>query len=142
MLSCKVLSIFYGRDTRPVQWVNVILCTVWVVVMLSVHLNLIPINIPKPIQQEFEALFILASATISFAVIGFTTVKRTHQVIKTFALLCGALMWAVIANGYVSAYPPLDIMLFVSTALSLWFFFAVFYIVKCEGLNGTFTRKR
>lgn len=137
-----MLKYVYGRDTRPIQWVNVILSFLWVVVMLSERLSLIPINIPNPIRQEFEALFILACATILFAVIGFATVKRAHQVIKTFALLCGALMWAVIANGYVSAYPPLDMMLFVSTALSLWFFFAVFYVVKCEGLNGSTTRKR
>lgn len=90
---------------------------------------------PPKLESHSVALLLVATATVVFGVIGLVTRGRPHQVFKSFGLMLGALAQAILANGYVSKYPPLDMQMVVCTGLSIWYLLAVFYVFKCEGIN-------
>jgi len=70
-----------------------------------------------------------------FGVIGLVTRGRPHQLFKSFGLVLGALTQAILANGYVSQFPPLDMQMVICAGLSVWYLLAVFYVFRCEGIN-------
>lgn len=76
-----------------------------------------------------------------FSVLGMLTNGRQHQVIKFFGLSLGAVLQGILANGYFTVYPPLEVMLVINLAVAFWFIGALLYIAKCEGLDGIYTRK-
>lgn len=137
---CIILHWLYGRDTRGVQLFSVLTTIMWILIGVSNTFDATEIALPSNVVNELPAIMAFAFASLVFSLVGFVTTKRMHQTTKGFGLLLSALTHAVIANGYVTAYPPLDMMLVVSTAISLWFFCAVFYISKCEGFDGNTKR--
>lgn len=134
-MACAILSLMYGRDTRPAQILNTLVSVLWVVLLLIQEFNIEAVNIPARIQSQIATGIWLCALAVVFACLGLLTHGRPHQIFKTFALLLGALHQAIIANGYVTEYPPLDIQLVVSTVLSVWFMLAVLYVLRCEGIN-------
>jgi hypothetical protein len=135
-MACAILSLMYGRDTRPAQILNTLVSVLWVVLLLIQEFNIEAVNIPASIQSQIATGIWLCALAVVFACLGLLTHGRPHQIFKTFALLLGALHQAIIANGYVTEYPPLDIQLVVSTVLSVWFMLAVLYVLRCEGINA------
>lgn len=134
-MACAILSLMYGRDTRPAQILNTLVSVLWVVLLLIQAFNIEAVNIPVSIQSQIATGIWLCALAVVFAMLGLLTHGRPHQIFKTFALLLGALHQAIIANGYATEYPPLDIQLVVSTVLSVWFMLAVLYVLRCEGIN-------
>lgn len=135
-MACAILSLMYGRDTRPAQILNTLVSVLWVVLLLIQEFNIGAVNIPASIQSQIATCIWLCAFAVVFAMFGLLTHGRPHQIFKTFALLLGSLHQAIIANGYVTEYPPLDIQLVVSTVLSVWFMLAVLYVLRCEGINA------
>ncbi len=134
-MACAILSLMYGRDTRPAQVLNTLVSVLWAVVLLIQEFDMEAVNIPVMVQSQITTCIWLCAFAVVFATLGLLTHGRPHQIFKTFALLLGALHQAIIANGYVTEYPPLDIQLVVSTVLSVWFMLAVLYVLRCEGIN-------
>lgn len=132
---CAFLSMLYGRDTRPAQVINVVVSALWAVAFLLHTNNYLAIEIPTPVATHSTAILCLLGATLLFGIVGLLTKGRSHQVFKAFGLMLGALSQAVLANGYVIEYPPLDMQIVVCTVLSILFLLAVFYIFKCEGID-------
>lgn len=132
---CAFLSMLYGRDTRHAQVINVVVSALWVVAFwLHTH-SYLAIKIPTPLATHSTTVLCLLIATLLFGSVGLYTKGRPHQVFKAFGLVLGALSQAVLANGYVTEYPPLDMQIVVCTVLSIVFLLAVFYIFKCEGID-------
>lgn len=133
---CNVLHQMFGRDTRSAQVMSIATCLIWVVV-ISLHIyKVVNIALPSVITEQPYVLIIMATSAMLFGLLGFAMKGRRHQVFKAFGLLLSALVQVIIANGYVSEYPPFDMMLIVCTAVGLWFLFAVIYIARCEGFDG------
>ena len=57
-------------------------------------------------------------ACAAFAVLGMLCDARRCKVLGGYALLLGALTWALLAMGFVAAYPPVNTAMFVYTAIS------------------------
>lgn len=139
---CRVLGTVYGRDTRPAQILNLGLSAVWAM-LLMLHRNaLLLLDIPLMIKTSIGATILFASLSALFSLVGLTAKGKRHQVFKSFGLILGAMLQGILANGYFSAYPPLDMMLVICLAVMVWLLGALFYIVKCEGINGKFERTR
>lgn len=135
---CKTLSNLYGRDTRTAQIFNVFLSLVWGGSFLLNAVGSVVIALPDNIASPYIAasyfLVVMLLAIMAIMVQG-----KAHQVLKAFALMLGSLGQIIIANGYVSSYPPLDMMIYICVLFSLWFGGAVLYICKCEGYDVALT---
>lgn len=131
----KCFNKIYGRDTRPTQILNVTLCVVWAVMLLLHSHKLLTVAIPEPIQHRISDVVFFAMLSSAFTLLGFCTKGVQHQVFKFFGLSLGAVVQGILANGYFTAYPPLDMMLVVCLAVLAWLFGALIYILRCEGLN-------
>lgn len=133
---CRVLYVLFGRDTRAAQVVNVFASALWGLALI-IHLYAgVEVELPHHVVDHHYAIFLFVSMTMAFGVAGLLTVQRAHQIFKSFGLILGALLQAVLANGYVTEYPPLDMLIVVCAGLSVWFLLAVFYIFQCEGIDG------
>lgn len=133
---CNLLALWYGRDTRPAQMLNALVSVIWIVLLLVQEFQVETVNIPSVIQSQIYVCIWLSVATVIFAIFGLATKNRPHQIFKTFALLLGAMNQAIIANGYATEFPPLDIQLVVSTVLCIWFLAAVLFVYRCEGIDA------
>lgn len=136
-MRCEILYALYGRDTRPAQVLNVLTSTLWLFAILSQFHGIVLVQLPTLVLSQWALIGTICSVAIIFGLAGFITKGKQHQIFKSFGLLVGSVVQLIFANSYVSAYPPLDMMLFVSTGLGLWFLFAVYYVTRCEGLNGS-----
>lgn len=132
---CKLLSVLFGRDTRPAQVINLTVSLFWVLALQLQNNNIIAIELPAPIILNSFVLSIGLGVAALFSILGLVTTGRTHQVFKAFGMALGALTQAILANGYVTEFPPLDMQIVVCTGLSVWYLLAVFYIFKCEGID-------
>lgn len=134
-MPCALLNKLFGRDTRPAQVINIIVSILWFVAFL-LHLNdHVEVELPKMVVTNLGVICYMVVATMLFGLVGLFTKGRPHQVFKSFGLVLGALIQAVLANGFVTDYPPLDMLIVICTGLSIWFLLAAFYIFKCEGIN-------
>lgn len=134
-MPCSLLNKLFGRDTRPAQVINMIVSIIWFVAFL-LHLNdHVEVELPQMVVTNLSIIGYMVVATVLFGLVGLFTKGRPHQVFKSFGLVLGSLIQAVLANGYVTEYPPLDMLIVVCTGLSIWFLLAAFYIFKCEGIN-------
>lgn len=136
MITCKLLNRLYGRDTRPTQWLNVAMAVLWSVIALGECTACYAIDLPATVAENIPQIAWLFIATMVFSLASFITDGRVHQITKAFGLALGGLAHIIIANSYMSAYPPLDPMLLVSVVISGWLLGAVFFILQCEGING------
>lgn len=132
---CKILSALFGRDTRPAQVINLTVGLFWVLALQLQSHNIIAIELPAPIILNSFVLSIGLGIAALFSVLGLANTGRPHQVFKAFGMALGALTQAILANGYVTEFPPLDMQIVVCTGLSVWYLLAVFYIFKCEGID-------
>lgn len=138
---CNLLNTIYGRDTRSAQVLNIIFSGLWVI-GLSLHsLGVVALDLPAILLPGVHDLFIVAAVSMIFSVLGMLTKGKKHQVIKFYGLSLGAVLQGILANGYFTVYPPLDVMLVINLAVAFWFLGALLYIAKCEGLDGIYTRK-
>lgn len=131
-MMCKILYALYGRDTRAAQVLNVIVAIWWATAMLLTYAGWVVFELPSGFGNEFTNELLFVMVLYSVAMVSFQLSGRARKVVKSFALLLGAIWQAIIANMYVSQYPPLSMMMCVSVVLSIWFVGAVFYIAKCE----------
>ena len=132
---CKLLKSMFGRDTRPTQVINVVVSSLWVAAFGLHLIGCVPVELPEAFSSHHEPLLYILLATILFGLTGALTSGRTHQVFKSFGLILGSLSQAILANGYVTEFPPLDMQIIVCTGLSVWYLLAVFYIFMCEGID-------
>lgn len=140
MITCKLLTTLYGRDTRPAQWLNIAIAGLWLLMFALRWFCVDAFAIPEPIIESIPILYATFGGALIFTLFNFLTVGRVHQRTKAFSFALGALANAIITSGYITAYPPLDMMLFFSLALSVWFSGAGFYVTKCEGIDGANSR--
>lgn len=139
---CRLLGTMYGRDTRPTQILNFGLSVVWGVLLLLHRQGVLLLDVPPLLTASIGATILFACLSALFSLVGIVVKGKRHQVFKSFGLVLGAMLQGILANGYFSAYPPLDMMLVICLAVMLWFIGALFYIAKCEGINGKFERTR
>lgn len=131
-MACKLLYALYGKGTRPAQALNIIVAVWWFLVMAINNAGLIMFDIPANLIGYSLSGMMFTLAIIVFGGVSFGFEGKARYITKSFALLLGALWQAIVANMYVSQYPPLSMMMCVSVVLSIWFIGAVFYIAKCE----------
>lgn len=137
-MGCTVLRKFYGRDTRAVLVSAVIINLVlWVSVVFN-SLGWLDFSLPQSLETTPTSFVIVATVAVISGVLAPATRQRSKQMCKSFTFLASALIQAIFANGYVTDFPPLSLMLLVSTALGVWFFGAAVYVLKCEGLDGDY----
>lgn len=135
-MKCATLYTLFGRDTRPTQVINVGVSICWAIALALNLYGVVEVNLPTLVKSHSASLFHLAVVTTFFGAMGLITIGRAHQVFKAFGLVLGALGQAILANGFVSKFPPLDMLMVVCAGLSVWYMLAVLYILKCEGING------
>lgn len=136
MMSCKILSTVYGRDTRPAQWLNICIACMWLLAAGGEYTGWFVVALPATVSAVLSQTALLFGLVLGFSLCNFITVGRIHQITKAFGFALGGLANMIITNSYVSAYPPVDMMLLVSLILSILLFGAVFFILQCEGING------
>lgn len=134
-MSCGVLYIIFGRDTRPTQVINVVVSIFWAIALALHTYGYMQVELPQQVESYSVALLQIVIAAVFFGVIGLVTRGRPHQLFKSFGLVLGALTQAILANGYVSQFPPLDMQMVICAGLSVWYLLAVFYVFRCEGIN-------
>lgn len=138
---CNLLNYIYGRDTRSAQVLNILFSGLWIIGLSLHRLGVIALDLPDILLQGVHDLFIVAAVSTTFSVLGMLTKGKKHQVIKFYGLSLGAVLQGILANGYFTVYPPLEVMLVINLAVVFWFLGALLYITKCEGFDGKFTRK-
>ena len=134
-MSCSFLYVIFGRDTRPTQVINVVVSIFWAIALALHTFGYMRVELPQQVEVYSVALLQIVTATVFFGVIGLVTNGRPHQLFKSFGLVLGALTQAILANGYVSQFPPLDMQMVICAGLSIWYLLAVFYVFRCEGIN-------
>lgn len=134
-MSCSFLYVIFGRDTRPTQVINVVVSIFWAIALALHTYGYMQVELPHQVEVYSVALLRIIVATVFFGVIGLFTCGRPHQLFKSFGLVLGALTQAILANGYVSQFPPLDMQMVICAGLSIWYLLAVFYVFRCEGIN-------
>lgn len=138
---CNLLNTIYGRDTRSAQVLNILFSGLWVIGLALHSLGVVALDLPEILLTGVHDLFIVAAVSMIFSVLGMLTKGKKHQVIKFYGLSLGAVLQGILANGYFTVYPPLEVMLVINLAVAFWFLGALLYIAKCEGLDGIYTRK-
>lgn len=140
-MACMVLNRLYGRDTRPVLVSSIVINILLLLAVFANALQVIDFVIPKSLEHD-PTMFM--GLTIVAALVGWLAPwasNSNRQVFKSFTYLVSAVIQVILANGFVSDSPPLSLMLLVSTALSAWFLGAAVYVLKCEGLNGDYSKR-
>ena len=136
---CSLLNSIYGRDTRSAQVLNILFSGLWVI-GLSLHTTgIVLLDLPSIMIPSVNDLLLVATISTLFSASGLMTKGKRHQVLKFFGLSLGAVLQGVLANGYFTVYPPLEVMLVINLAVVFWFLGALLYITKCEGFDGKFT---
>lgn len=138
---CNLLNTIYGSDTRSAQVLNILFSWLWVIGLALHTTGIVLLDLPSIMLPVVNDLLLVATISTLFSAIGLVTKGRQHQVLKFFGLSLGAVLQGILANGYFTVYPPLDVMLVINLAVVFWFLGALLYIAKCEGFDGKFTRK-
>ena len=138
-MKCSVLSKFYGRDTRAVLVGSIAINTLLLVAVLLELAGVIDFSLPKALELEPVSFIILAVETIVIGALAPISKGYRKQMFKSFAFVSSTVVQIIFANGYVTDYPPLSLMLLVSSALAIWYFGAAVYVLRCEGLDGDYT---
>ena len=129
----------FDKGTRAIEVLNATIFAIWGMVLLGDG-GMVQTEHYKGFAV-FEAIFgrkawacaFLACA--AFAVLGMLCDARRCKVLGGYALLLGALTWALLATGFVAAYPPVNTSMFVYTAISVMCFLSgehVMYTVRQE----------
>lgn len=137
---CKFLHRIYGRDTRSAQVVNISWSGVWAIVLWLHSQQIVTLKLPNILEQSLTDVMLVAILASMFSIMGLVTKGKRHQVLKFFGLSLGAVFYGILANGFFSAYPPLDMMLAMCLFLVVWFALGLLYILRCEGIDGTYKR--
>lgn len=137
---CKFLHRIYGRDTRSAQVVNISWSGVWAMVLWLHSQQIVTLKLPNILEQSLTDVMLVAILASMFSIMGMVTKGKRHQVLKFFGLSLGAVFYGILANGFFSAYPPLDMMLAMCLFLVVWFSLGLLYILRCEGIDGTYKR--
>lgn len=136
---CYWLNRIYGRDSHSTQVINFLLSTLWAVGLALHLLCIVQLDIPSYIDSRAPQFLGFSVASALFSLLGMMTTRKAHQVIKFFGISLGAVLQGILANGYVSAYPPLETMLVINLAVLFWFLGALLYISRCEGFDGRYS---
>ena len=134
----------FDKGTRAIEVLNATIFAIWGTVLLGDG-GMLQTEHYKGFAV-FEAIFgrkawacaFLACA--AFAVLGMLCDARRCKVLGGYALLLGALTWALLAMGFVAAYPPVNTSMFVYTAISVMCFLSgehVMYTVRQEYAAST-----
>lgn len=134
-MTCNTLYLIFGRDTRPTQVINVVVSIFWAIALALHTYGYMQVELPHQVDAYSVALLLIVTSAVFFGLIGLVTRGRPHQIFKSFGLVLGALTQAILANGYVSQFPPLDMLMVICAGLSIWYLLAVFYVFRCEGIN-------
>lgn len=137
---CKFLHRIYGRDTRSAQVVNISWSGVWAIVLWLHSQQIVTLKLPNILEQSLTDVMLVAILASMFSIMGLVTKGKRHQVLKFFGLSLGAVFYGILANGFFSVYPPLDMMLAMCLFLVFWFALGLLYILRCEGIDGTYKR--
>lgn len=137
---CKFLHRIYGRDTRSAQVVNISWSGGWAIVLWLHSQQIVTLKLPNILEQSLTDVMLVAILASMFSIMGLVTKGKRHQVLKFFGLSLGAVFYGILANGFFSAYPPLDMMLAMCLFLVVWFALGLLYILRCEGIDGTYKR--
>ena len=139
---CNLLNTIYGRDTRSAQVLNILFSGLWVIGLALHTTGIVLLDLPSIMLPVVNDLLLVATISTLFSAIGVVTKGRRHQVIKFFGISLGAVLQGVLANGYFTVYPPLEVMLVINLAVVFWFLGALLYIAKCEGFGENYLRTR
>ena len=138
-MKCSILSKFYGRDTRAVLVGSIAINGILLLAVLSNYFNFLDFSLPKALESEPISFISLAIAAIVIGALAPISKGRGKQMFKSFAFVSSTVIQIIFSNGYVTDYPPLSLMLLVSSALAVWYFGAAVYVLRCEGLDGDYT---
>lgn len=140
-MGCVMLSKFYGRDTRAVLVGSIIINAVLGVAVVLNTFGWLDFSLPNTLEKEPMSFIFLAVATTVVGCLAPAASQYRKQMFKSFTFLSSTVIQIIFANGFVTDYPPLSLVLLVSTALGAWFFGAAVYVLRCEGLDGDYTKR-
>lgn len=130
-----MLNFIFGKDTKSVRTFNFITSFGWLVIIVFALYKPNTVALPHIMLENYVSQLIFASLTCLFCLLSFTAVDYRRRLFKVMCLLLGSLFQSITAVYYVTIYPPLDLMLLVCSGFALWFFLAVLYIIRYEGLR-------
>ena len=138
-MKCSILSKFYGRDTRAVLVGSIAINGILLLAVMSNFFGFLDFSLPKSLEPEPISFIYIAIASIVVGALAPISKGYRKQMFKSFTFLSSTVVQVIFANGYVTDYPPLSLMLLVSSALALWYLGAAVYVLRCEGLDGDYT---
>lgn len=118
-----MLNRLYGRDTRNVRIYNLGFHSIWFMLCVSHIFGVIEVDLPNTFEPRGTQLvwLLLACILSSFVSLIPEHCCKNRDLYKYLSLLLGALIEFIIAYKYVTIYPPLNLMVIVSTYLGFWF---------------------
>ena len=129
----------FDKGTRAIEVLNATIFAVWGTVLLgdggmlqTEHYKGFAVLEDIFGRKAWACAFLACAA---FAVLGVLCDARRYKVLGGYALLLGALAWALLAMGFVAAYPPVNTAMFVYAAIAVMCFLGgeyVMYTVRQE----------
>lgn len=135
-----MIRALYGTSVRGVQILNTLSSLLWVVFLLAPSMLGVTVNLPAVVLENVNAIVWLSVIAFLWGGISLLATGYKRQIFKCASLLFGALVQAILANHYVSAYPPFEPMAVVCSLLALWYVGAVLFIVNVEKLDAVSRR--
>lgn len=127
----NILRHLYGSDTRSLRVLNTTIHTIWVYILL-VHLgNVLLVDLPCINGSTYFSLLGVSIGTVILSLGSFIE-TRYKKKLKYLSLILGSLTQALIGIQFVTAFPPFDLMIVVTTVLSIWFVMGAFYLKQIK----------
>lgn len=139
---CRILTTLYGRDTRPVLIGAIVINVLLAMAVVLNAVGCVDFTLPHALEQDSTMFICLSVGTALVGWLAPVPENGNRQMFKSFTYMASSVIQVILANGFVTDSPPLSLMLLVSSALALWFFGAAVYVLKCEGLDGNYTKRR
>ena len=132
----RILKYLYGVNTRNVRIYNLGFHSIWLVFCISHIYGIIKIDLPNTFEPKYNSLIwlMLACLVTSIASMPISRCKN-RDLYKYISLLLGALIEFIIAYKYVTIYPPLNLMVIVSTCLGFWFLGGALFVKQKKKVN-------
>ena len=113
----------FDKGTRAIEVLNATIFAIWGTVLLgdggmvqTEHYKGFAVFEAVFGHKAWACAFLVCAA---FAALGMLCDARRCKVLGGYALLLGALTWALLAMGFAAAYPPVNTAMFVYTAISV-----------------------
>lgn len=127
-----MLSIFYGKDTRSVRVLNLVIHVLWTYLIITDLGGFAKVDLPEKTEPSFAVILGLSVATVIATSFSFVQSKLKVR-LKYISLTLGSFTQTLIGLKYATNYPPFDVMVIVCTILAVWFVCGAIFIKNSQG---------